>query len=109
MIFIFFHYSWFIAFCQFSTVQPHLLLTQQFHFWEFVLKIHCQGFPLGTAGYGSSVVTAAARLTAMAWVQSLVQELPHALGAAKKKKEKKDKLAKICKERAQSYSLPHCF
>ena len=32
------------------------------------------------------MVTAVAQVTAMAWVRSLVRELPHAKGMAKKKK-----------------------
>ena len=42
----------------------------------------CQGFSGGPAIKGSSVVTA------VAWVQSLARELPHAKGAAKEKKKK---------------------
>ena len=37
-------------------------------------------FPCGSVGYGSGVVTV------VAWVCSLVWELPHAVGVAKKKK-----------------------
>ena len=43
-------------------------------------------FSGGTAGYGSIIVTAVARVTAVVWVCSLAQELPHAVGMAKKKK-----------------------
>ena len=32
------------------------------------------------------IVTAAAQVTAVAWVRSLARELPHAMGTAKKKK-----------------------
>ena len=42
-------------------------------------------FPGGAAGSGSGVVTA------VAWVHSLVQELPHATAVAKKKKNPKTK------------------
>ena len=35
-------------------------------------------------GYGSSIVTAATWVTAVAQVQPLAQELPHATGVAKK-------------------------
>ena len=35
-------------------------------------------------GEGSGVVTAAAQVAAVVWVQSLVRELPHAVGVAKK-------------------------
>jgi len=46
---------------------------------------------LCTVGKGSDIVTAAAWVTAVAWVPSLVQEIQHAIGAAKgKKKKKKD-------------------
>ena len=40
--------------------------------------------PGGSAGY--SVVTAVAQVAAVVWVWSLVLELPHATGVAKKKK-----------------------
>ena len=43
-------------------------------------------FSGGTVGYGSIIVTAVARVTAVVWVCSLAQELPHAVGMAKKKK-----------------------
>ena len=36
----------------------------------------------------SAFVTAAAQVTAAAWVQSLAQELPHAAGTAKKQTHK---------------------
>ena len=39
-------------------------------------------FPGGSVGYGPSIVTA------VAWVQSLAMELPHAVRMAKKKKTK---------------------
>ena len=41
-------------------------------------------FSCGTAGYGSSIVTAAALLGAMVLVLFLEGELPHAVGMAKK-------------------------
>ena len=47
-------------------------------------------FPSGLAGEESRVVTAVAAVTAVAQVQSLVQEIPHAVGTAEKKKKKKD-------------------
>ena len=43
-------------------------------------------FPCGAVGEGSNIVTAAAQVAAMVWVQSLARELPHAAGAARKKK-----------------------
>ena len=43
-------------------------------------------FPGGLVGKGSSIVTAAARVAAVALVGSLAQELLHAAGIAKKKK-----------------------
>ena len=46
-------------------------------------------FPSGLAGEESRVVTAVAAVTAVAQVQSLVQEIPHAVGTAEKKKKKK--------------------
>ena len=42
-------------------------------------------FPAGLVGYGSRVITAAAWVTNVAQFQSLAQELPHAMGTAKKK------------------------
>ena len=38
---------------------------------------------------GSSIVTAAAQVTAVAWVSSLAQKLAHAMGAAKKRERDK--------------------
>ena len=35
-------------------------------------------------GYGSGIVTAVALVTAVAWIQSLVWEFPHAMNMAKK-------------------------
>ena len=46
-------------------------------------------FPLASAGWGSSVATAVALVTAVAQVRFLAQELVHATGKAKKKKKKK--------------------
>ena len=45
-------------------------------------------FSCGVAGYGYSIVTAAAWIAAVAQVQSLAWELPHAAGVTKKKKTK---------------------
>ena len=42
-------------------------------------------FVCGSAGLGSGIVTAAAGVTAVALVQSLAWEFPHAVGTAKKK------------------------
>ena len=42
-------------------------------------------FSCGAAGLGSSVVTAIARVSTVAWVLSLAWELPHAEGTAPKK------------------------
>ena len=41
-------------------------------------------FPGGSAGQGSDVVTAVTLVTSVAWVQSLAQEILHAMGAGKK-------------------------
>ena len=47
-------------------------------------KIKISGFLCGiTTGWVSSIVTAAAQVTAVVWVQSLAWELPHAMGMAK--------------------------
>ena len=43
----------------------------------------------GTAGKGFGIVTAVAWATAVAWVQSLVPELPYAVGMAKQKQKQK--------------------
>ena len=40
-------------------------------------------FPGGSVGQGSGVVTTAAQVTAVAQVQLLARELPHAMGADK--------------------------
>ena len=49
-------------------------------------------FPCGAAGLGSGgAVTAAARVTAVAQVGSLAQELPHASEAKRKEKKRKEK------------------
>ena len=42
-------------------------------------------FSCGTAGLGSSIVTAEAWIDAMAYVQSLAWEFPYATGMAKKR------------------------
>ena len=42
-------------------------------------------------GLGSSLVTAVAWVMVVAWVASLVGELPHAVGAAKRKKKKENR------------------
>ena len=44
------------------------------------------GVPLGLAIKGSGTVTAMAQVTAVIWVRSLAQDLPHAAGTAKEKK-----------------------
>lgn len=49
-------------------------------------KYNALEFPCGTAGEGSSLVTAMAQAAAVAQVASLAQELLHAKGTAKKKK-----------------------
>lgn len=41
-------------------------------------------FPGVSAGSGSGIVTMAAEVAPVAWVHSLSQELPHAVGGAKK-------------------------
>lgn len=40
MIFLFFHYSWFTAFCPFSTVQLHSMVTQS-HTHGHILSLSC--------------------------------------------------------------------
>ena len=50
---------------------------------SFVLN-NKEEFPCGTMGKGTSVVTAVALIAAMAQVQSLAWEFPHATGVAKK-------------------------
>lgn len=42
--------------------------------------------PGGPVGWGSGVVSAVARATAVVWIHSLARELPPAVGAAKRKK-----------------------
>ena len=46
---------------------------------------HEKEFSCGRVGYGSSIVTAVAWITALAQVQFLAPELSHAVGMAKKK------------------------
>ena len=46
-------------------------------------------FPHGSVGYESSIVTAVALVTAIARIQSLLQEPPHAKNAARKTKPNK--------------------
>ena len=46
-------------------------------------------FSCGTVGYGSCIVTNTTQVAAAVWIQSLVQELPHAKGVAKKKNDNK--------------------
>ena len=50
-------------------------------------------FPGGSVGGGSGIVTAVAQVTAVLRVPPLAQELPHAMGSAKKKKKKSVKIA----------------
>ena len=51
----------------------------------YQVKMIIWEFPCGEGrGWGSSVVTAVAWVTDVAWVHSLAQELPHAIGEAKK-------------------------
>ena len=54
-------------------------------------------FPYGSSSKGSGVVTAVALVTAVVWIQSLVQELPHA--TSKKKKKKRYETYSECVER----------
>ena len=51
----------------------------------------------------AGIVAAAARVAAVAWVQSLAQELPHATGMAKKKKKKKKKRKKKKKKKKKNF------
>ena len=51
-----------------------------------ILNKNIYGVPCGAVGEGSNIVTAAAQVAAVVWVQSLARELPHAAGAARKKK-----------------------
>ena len=62
---------------QFNKVANHLVGLNKIKFWG------------GIAGWGSSAVTVAAWVTALAQVWSLAGELPHAANAARKKKKKK--------------------
>ena len=48
-------------------------------------KLAFGGSSCGTADSGSGVAPAAVQITAVALVQSLAQELPHAAGTAKNK------------------------
>ena len=47
-----------------------------------------QKHPCGTVGQGPCVATAVAQVTTAGQVLSLAQELPYAMGSAKKKKKK---------------------
>ena len=49
-----------------------------------ILENNTGRVPLWLSGLGSSVVTTVAWVTAVAQVQSMAQEVPHASGAAKK-------------------------
>lgn len=40
-------------------------------------------------GYGPSIITAVAQVTALAWVQFLAQEFPHATAMVRKRKKRK--------------------
>ena len=51
----------------------------------FILKLGKEEFPCGTVNYGSGVVTAVTWVTAVVQVWSLAQDLPNAVGMAKKK------------------------
>ena len=65
--------------------------------------------PCGTVGYGASVVTAAAQVAAVMQIQSLVQELLHAVVAAKKPKQTKpNQTKKTLLFKYQAKQLP-CF
>jgi len=48
-----------------------------------------QKFPCSGAGYGPGIAAAVVQVTTVSRVQSLAQELRHAIGAAKKKKKMK--------------------
>lgn len=61
----------------------------------------------GTVGYGDSVVTAEAQVAAVVQIQSLVQELPHAVVAAKKPNQTKQ-TKKTLLFKYQAKQLP-CF
>ena len=50
----------------------------------FIYKSRVLEFPGGLVGKESGGVTAVAQVTAVAWVQSLVWELPHAVGTPKR-------------------------
>ena len=45
-------------------------------------------FPGGLAGLGSHIIAVVAQVTIVVWVKSLTQELLHAIGMAKRKKNK---------------------
>ena len=53
-----------------------------------IFKEIVQEFCSGTAGSGSSIVTSVTWVATVVHIGSLAQELPHAVGVAKKKKEK---------------------
>ena len=61
------------------------------------------GILCGSVDQGSDVVTAVAWATIVAEVQSLAQELSHAMMQEKKKKKKKKSLAFIIKYKTGSY------
>ena len=53
---------------------------------EGELTTFLEGVPLWYSGLRTSIVTAAAWVAAVVWVQFLAQELPHAVTAGEKKK-----------------------
>jgi len=55
------------------------------------LKKEIKEFSCDAVGKGSGVVTAPAWVATVVWVWSLIQELPHATGTAKKEKKIQNK------------------
>ena len=62
-----------------------------------------QEFPGGTVDQGSSIVTTVALVAAMMQVGSMAQELPNAVGVAKKKKKEKRKRKKKEKKKKSKH------
>ena len=57
---------------------------------EMQIKTKMREFSCGTVVWGSCIVTAVAQIIAVAWVQSLAQELPHAVGTDKMTRKKQN-------------------
>ena len=67
-------------------------------------KLAFGGSSCGTADSGSGVATAAARITAVALVRSLAQELPHAVARPKIKiKKKRERIISLKKKKKLAF------